>query len=88
MNTRKKCVNAKFLKGSRVMLVSATDPRTYHLLYQWMIVANVQKAKITKFFQVYLQSSGNQTIVSPFIMHFPLASQKCFKYSYQFQVLI
>lgn len=57
-------MNSIFLKGSRMMLISATDQRTNHLLYQWMIAVNVQEANITKMFEVYLQNSGNQTIVS------------------------
>ncbi|KAL3985734.1 hypothetical protein ACH3XW_39860 [Acanthocheilonema viteae] len=48
--------------GSRAMLVSATDQRTNHLLYQWMIAVNIQEANITKMFEVYLQNKRNQTI--------------------------
>ncbi|CAG9538867.1 unnamed protein product [Cercopithifilaria johnstoni] len=51
------------ITGSRMMLISATDQRTNHLLYQWMIAVNVQEANITKIFEVYLQSKGNQTII-------------------------
>uniref|UniRef100_A0A915PNX2 Nephrocystin-4 n=1 Tax=Setaria digitata TaxID=48799 RepID=A0A915PNX2_9BILA len=53
--------------GTRTMLVSATDQRTNHLLNQWMIVANVQEANITKMFEVHLQNSLNQTIVLIFV---------------------
>uniref|UniRef100_A0A0R3RR61 Calpain catalytic domain-containing protein n=1 Tax=Elaeophora elaphi TaxID=1147741 RepID=A0A0R3RR61_9BILA len=37
--------------GSRMMLISATNQRTNHLLYQWMIAVNVQEANITKMFE-------------------------------------
>uniref|UniRef100_A0A1I8EYD5 Nephrocystin-4 n=1 Tax=Wuchereria bancrofti TaxID=6293 RepID=A0A1I8EYD5_WUCBA len=48
--------------GFRMLLISATDERTNHLLYQWMIAVNVQEANITKMFEVYLQNNGDQTI--------------------------
>ncbi|VIO98659.1 Uncharacterized protein BM_BM5387 [Brugia malayi] len=48
--------------GFRMVLISATDERTNHLLYQWMIAVNVQEANITKIFEVYLQNNRDQTI--------------------------
>lgn len=46
------------------MLICAIDQRTKRLLSQWMIVANVQEANITKMFEVYLESDKSQTTVS------------------------
>ncbi|VDK27138.1 unnamed protein product [Gongylonema pulchrum] len=51
-----------FFEGVRTILICATNQETKRLLNQWMIVANVQEANITKMFDVYLENGKSQTI--------------------------